>query len=110
MTLGWKDPQAGQEGGRPVEEPGLVDAGGMSFAGVWKKSTMRILGIILLVGGILLGYFGYRKYDDNKANVKIGDLEITAKDQGNTTTAYVMMGAGIVSILVGAVLLSRKTT
>lgn len=71
---------------------------------------MRILGGILLVGGILLGYLGYQKYDDNKANVKIGDLEITAKDQGNTSTAYIMMGGGIVAILVGAVMLSRKAS
>lgn len=70
---------------------------------------MRILGIILLLGGILLGYFGYQKYDDNKANIKIGDLELSAKDKGNTTTGYVMMGAGVVALIVGAVMLSRKS-
>lgn len=67
-----------------------------------------ILGIVLLVGGILLGYFGYQKLDDNKADVKIGDLEITAKDKDNTTGAYIMMGAGIVAIIAGAVTLARK--
>lgn len=70
---------------------------------------MRILGVILIVGGILLGYFGYQKYDDNKANIKIGDLELSAKDKGNTTTGYVMMGAGVVALIVGAVMLSRKS-
>ncbi|AXY76889.1 DUF3185 family protein [Paraflavitalea soli] len=70
---------------------------------------MRILGILLIVGGILLGYFGYQKYDDNKANIKIGDLELSAKDKGNTTTGYVMMGAGVVALIVGAVMLSRKS-
>lgn len=69
---------------------------------------MRILGVILIVGGILLGYFGYQKYDENKANVKIGDLEITAKDKGNTSMAYIMMGGGVVALIVGAVMLSRK--
>lgn len=70
---------------------------------------MRVIGVILLVGGILLGYFGYEKYNEKKANVKIGDLEITAKDQGNTTVAFIMMGAGLVGIIGGAVMLSRKT-
>ncbi|NII24309.1 DUF3185 family protein [Pseudoflavitalea sp. X16] len=67
-----------------------------------------ILGIVLLVGGILLGYFGYQKLDNNKADIKIGDLEITAKDKENTTGAYIMMGAGVVAIIAGAVTLARK--
>lgn len=69
---------------------------------------MRILGIILLVGGILLGYFGYQKYDENKADIKIGDLQLSAKDKNNTSTAYIMMGAGIVALIGGVVLLARK--
>lgn len=74
-----------------------------------KLQLMRsILGIVLLVGGILLGYFGYQKLDNNKADIKIGDLEITAKDKENTTGAYIMMGAGIVAIIAGAVTLARK--
>ena len=70
---------------------------------------MRVIGIILLVGGIILGYLGYQKFDESKANVKIGDLELTAKDKGNTTTAYIMMGAGIAAVIGGAVLLARKS-
>lgn len=71
---------------------------------------MRIIGVILLIGGILLGYFGYQKLDKNKAEVKIGDLELSAKDEGNTTTAYVMMGAGVVALIGGAVMLARKSS
>lgn len=71
---------------------------------------MRVLGIILIVGGILLGYFGFQKQDENKANLKIGDLELTAKDKNNTTTAWIMIGAGVVAVIGGAVLMSRKTS
>jgi hypothetical protein len=71
---------------------------------------MRIIGVILLIGGILLGYFGYQKLDKNKADVKIGDLELSAKDEGNTTSAYVMMGAGVVALIGGAVMLARKSS
>jgi hypothetical protein len=71
---------------------------------------MRILGIILVLGGLVLGYFGYEKLQDNKANVKIGDLEITAKDKGNTTGAYIMLGAGVVGLIAGAALLARKSS
>lgn len=71
---------------------------------------MRILGVILLIGGILLGYFGYQKLDSNKAEVKIGDLEISAKDENSTTSAYIMMGGGVIAIVAGAVMLSRKSS
>ncbi len=71
---------------------------------------MRIIGVILLIGGIILGYFGYQKLDENKADVKIGDLELSAKDKGNSTSAYIMMGAGVVALIGGAVMLSRKSS
>lgn len=67
-----------------------------------------ILGIILVIGGIVLGYFGFRKLDDNKADVKIGNLEISASDKKGSTDAWVMMGAGAVAVIGGAVLLARK--
>lgn len=67
-----------------------------------------LLGILLVVGGIVLGYFGFQKMQDNKAGVKIGDLEITAKDQSNTTSAWVMIAGGVVAVIAGAVSLSKK--
>lgn len=67
-----------------------------------------ILGIVLILGGILLGYFGLTKLDDNKADVKIGDLEISAKDKGNTTNAWLMIGAGAIALIGGGALLVRK--
>jgi uncharacterized membrane protein YidH (DUF202 family) len=70
---------------------------------------MRAIGILLVIGGLLLGYFGYEKYNENKANIKIGDLELTAKDKNNTTIAYIMMGGAVVALIVGAVVLSRKS-
>lgn len=69
---------------------------------------MRVLGVILLVGGILLGYLGFQKYNENKANIKIGDLELTAKDKNNTTVAWFMIGAGVVAVIGGVALLARK--
>lgn len=71
---------------------------------------MRIIGVILLIGGIILGYFGYQKLDENKADVKIGDLELSAKDKDDSTSAYIMMGAGVVALIGGAVMLSRKSS
>lgn len=70
-----------------------------------------LIGILLILGGIVLGYFGFDKMQNNKADIKIGDLEISAKDKGNTTNAYLMIGGGAVMLIAGAVLLagSRKS-
>ncbi|WEK37144.1 MAG: hypothetical protein P0Y53_06495 [Candidatus Pseudobacter hemicellulosilyticus] len=69
---------------------------------------MRIIGIILIVVGILLGYYGFTKLDNSKADVKIGDLEISAKDKPNTTSAWLMIGAGVVGLVAGGAMLAKK--
>lgn len=69
-----------------------------------------LIGILLIVGGIVLGYFGYNKLNDNKADVKIGDLEITAKDGSNTTAAWTMIGGGVIALIAGALTLGKKTS
>ena len=69
-----------------------------------------LLGILLIIGGIVLGYFGYNKLQDNKADIKIGDLEITAKDNNNTTTAWVMIGGGVLALIAGAFTLGKRTS
>ena len=67
-----------------------------------------ILGIVLIVGGIILGYFGYQKIDDNKADVKIGDLELSAKDKKGSSNGWIILGGGVVAIIAGSVMMSRK--
>lgn len=69
---------------------------------------MRIIGILLIIGGLVLGYFGYQKTDDNKKEVKIGNLELSAKDKEGSANGWIMLGAGGVAIIAGAVMLSRK--
>jgi hypothetical protein len=69
---------------------------------------MRIIGILLIIGGLILGYFGYQKMDDNKKEIKIGDLEISAKDKKGSNDGWIMLGAGGIAIIAGAVMLSRK--
>ena len=68
----------------------------------------KIIGIIVIIGGIVLGYFGYDKLQDSKAGIKIGDLELSATDSKNETNAYLMIGGGAVALLAGAIILARK--
>lgn len=66
----------------------------------------KLLGILLILAAIALGIFGYKKYDENKADLKIGDLELSAK---NTSGNYwIYWGIGGISLVIGIGLLSRK--
>jgi hypothetical protein len=67
-----------------------------------------IIGILLIAGGIFLGYLGYNKLQESKADVKIGPIEISAQDKESSTGGYVMLGGGILAVVVGAVIMGRK--
>jgi hypothetical protein len=59
------------------------------------------LGIVLIVAALALGYFGFTKMNNSKAGVKIGDLEISATDQGSNQEAYMLFGAAAVCLIAG---------
>jgi hypothetical protein len=69
----------------------------------------KILGLVLIVAALALGYFGFTKMQDNKAEIKIGDLELSATDEGSNQEAYLLMGAGAVCLIAGLMLSRGKS-
>ncbi|MGB8191328.1 MAG: hypothetical protein WCF67_05380 [Chitinophagaceae bacterium] len=67
-----------------------------------------IVGIILIAGGIFLGYLGYNKLQESKAEIKIVNIEISAQDKDAKRDGYLLLGGGILCILVGAVIIGRR--
>jgi hypothetical protein len=67
----------------------------------------QIIGIILIIAAIAMGYLGYDKMQNSKAGIKIGDLEISASNKTSSESAYILLGLGAVCLLGGIVLLSR---
>ncbi len=67
----------------------------------------QIIGIILIIAAIAMGYLGYDKMQNSKAGIKIGDLEISATNKTSNESAYLLLGLGAVCLLGGVVLLSR---
>lgn len=67
-----------------------------------------IIGILLIAGGIFLGYMGFQKLDESKADVKIGPIEISAQNKESKAGGYLMLGGGILAVVVGAVVMGRK--
>ena len=64
----------------------------------------KLLSIILILGALALGYLGYTKMDEGKAEVKIGDLEITAQDDSSKQTAYIYFGLGALCLIAGLIM------
>lgn len=67
----------------------------------------QVIGIILIIAAIALGYLGYDKMQNSKAGIKIGDLEISASNKTSNESAYILLGLGAVCLLGGIVLISR---
>lgn len=66
----------------------------------------RTIGILLLVVGIALGIYGFSKYDKNTADVKIGDLEISAGDKGGQQQSYLIFGLAAVGVIAGIAMMA----
>ncbi len=66
----------------------------------------RTIGILLLVAGIALGVYGFTKYDRNTADVKIGDIEISAGDKGGQQQSYTLFILAGIGVIAGIVLMT----
>ncbi|HLF62512.1 MAG TPA: hypothetical protein VI603_02110 [Saprospiraceae bacterium] len=66
-------------------------------------------GILLVVAALVFGYFGYTKLDNSQAEIKVGDLEISARDSGSQQTAYILFGLAAVSLIAGFVVIREKS-
>jgi TRAP-type C4-dicarboxylate transport system permease small subunit len=69
-------------------------------------NAIRVLAIVLLVaGGLALAYGGFT-YTKNTQKAKVGSMELSVKE---SETVNIPVWAGVLSMVVGAVLLiSRK--
>jgi len=70
-------------------------------------NAMKILGIVLIVGGILGLVYGGFTYTKETHDAKIGPLELSVKDK-ETVNIPVWVGVGAV-VLGAALLVSRRT-
>jgi hypothetical protein len=68
----------------------------------------KIIGILLIVTALLLGYQGIQKLDNSSASLEIGELEIAAKDQSSQTTGFIYLG-GAALLLLGGVVITKRS-
>jgi hypothetical protein len=65
----------------------------------------QIIGILLIIGSLALGYDGIHKLQNSSASVKILGVELNAEDSGGKQTAVVELGLAVIALLGGVYLL-----
>jgi hypothetical protein len=71
-------------------------------------STRKIIGILLLLGSIALGYLGVDKIANNDASVKILDVNIDVSNKSGKQQGYIYVGVAVVLFAGGIYTLNKK--
>lgn len=65
----------------------------------------KIIGVLLVIASIYLGYMGVNKVSSNEASVKILDTKIGVSNESGKTEGYIYIGLGVVLLAGGIRLL-----
>lgn len=68
----------------------------------------KIIGIILIIVALGLGYIGADELSSSTASVDILGVEITAEDNRAKEMAYVKIGLGVIALIAGVYLIGKK--
>jgi len=72
------------------------------------KKMKQIIGILLIVAALVLGYMGIQGLNESSTSVEMLGMEITAEDGSAKQNAYIELGLGIVALIGGVYLLGSK--
>lgn len=72
------------------------------------NNVNKYLPIALIIIGLVVGILGFSKFDDSGASLSVGDLEVSATDEGGRAQSYVMIGLGAVSLLAGIAMMAKS--
>lgn len=68
----------------------------------------KIIGIVLIVLSLYLGYVGITKFSNSGESVEIVGIEISAEDNQKKSTSFVYLGLAIASLIGGVIMLKQK--
>ena len=71
-------------------------------------NTNKIIGMVLIVASIALGYMGITKISDNNAAIKIVNIEINVADEGEQQKGYLYLGVAALLFAGGLYTLTKK--
>jgi len=68
----------------------------------------KVIGILLILVALFLGYLGIKGLTESSSSVKILGIEITAQDSESKQKAYIEMGLGVAALIGGVYLIGQK--
>ena len=70
--------------------------------------TRKIIGILLIIGSMALGYKGVNEISNNSASVEILDLELDLSNKSGKQQGYIYLGLAILLFGGGIYTLNKK--
>ena len=67
-----------------------------------------VIGIILIIAALVLGYLGVNQVQESSNSVEILGVELSAEDKGGKETGYIQLGLGVVALAGGIFLLGKR--
>ena len=67
-----------------------------------------IIGIILIVAALVLGYLGVNQIKESANSVEVLGIELSAEDKGGKETGYIELALGVAALAGGVYLVSKK--
>ena len=88
---------------------------GMSFLQLPKQTIYhmginKIIGIVLIVASLALGYTGFNKVSNNDASFKVLGLKIDASNESGKNQGYLFLGVAAVVFIGGIVSVNKKAS
>lgn len=68
----------------------------------------KIIGIVLIIASLLVGYLAYQKISDNTKSLNIGEVKLEASNESGKTEGYLFLGLAVL-LFGGGVYTLRKS-
>ena len=71
-------------------------------------NASKIIGIILIIASLLVGYVGFNKIADNTAQINLLGLKIDASNESGKQQGYLYVGFAILLFVGGIYTINKK--
>lgn len=68
----------------------------------------KMLSLVLLLAGLGLGFYGYKKYTENSESREILGIQFSVENKEGRNNAYIFMGVGALLAVGGLMGLTKK--
>ena len=68
----------------------------------------KVVALLLIIGSIALGYFGFTKIKESSASVEVLDLKLDFSDKSEKEQGYIFLGLAVICLGGGIYLLKKN--